>query len=180
MHWQDGSLNCFSQNNDSHQTSSNGWQVQQTGQLANNQSAQSSTTSHLSPRSKLSTTFSKGRNRTSDCGWDGLGPNAPQPSTIQSAALRKDIKKPAVLHLIFRPLHNRYMLDPLKGKIGPKGLLAAGVLPAMAGLSALISGVLSKKKRKQEGSGSHSVQWHEAANQPFLHNLVHRNILSQK
>lgn len=63
-------------------------------------------------------------------------------------------------------------MKALKGKIGPKGLLAAGVLPAVAGLGALIGGVLSKKKRKQEGGGSRSVVWRVAAHQPFLLNLV--------
>ena len=62
--------------------------------------------------------------------------------------------------------------DPLQGKIGPKGLLAAGVLPVMARLGALIGGVLSKKKWKQEGSASCSVEWRVAAHQPFLLNLV--------
>lgn len=61
-------------------------------------------------------------------------------------------------------------MKALKGKIGPKGLLAAGVLPAVAGLGALIGGVLSKKK--QEGGGSRSVVWRVAAHQPFLLNLV--------
>jgi len=61
-------------------------------------------------------------------------------------------------------------MKALKGKIGPKGLLAAGVLPAVAGLGALIGGVLSKKK--QEGGGRRSVVWRVAAHQPFLLNLV--------
>ena len=53
--------------------------------------------------------------------------------------------------------------------MGSKGLLAAGVLPAVAGLGALIGGlVTSQKKKKQEGSGV----WRVAAHQPFLLNLT--------
>lgn len=62
---------------------------------------------------------------------------------------------------------------PLKGKTGPKGLLAAaGVLPAMAGLGALIGGVLTKKKKKQEGRGGGGGVWRVSAHQPFLLNLI--------
>lgn len=44
----------------------------------------------------------------------------------------------------------------LKSKMGTKGLLAAGILPAVAGLGALIGGLVPSKKKKtqQEGSGA--------------------------
>ena len=44
---------------------------------------------------------------------------------------------------------------------------------AMAELGALIGGVLTKKKRKQEGSYSQSIEWRVTAHQPFLLKLVH-------
>lgn len=47
-------------------------------------------------------------------------------------------------------------------------MLAAGVLPDMAGLGTLISEVHSKKRRKQEGNASHSIKWHVAVHQLFL------------
>jgi len=47
-------------------------------------------------------------------------------------------------------------------------LAAAGALPIMAGLGALIGGLVNKKKKTQEGSGS----WRVTAHQPFLLNLV--------
>ena len=58
----------------------------------------------------------------------------------------------------------------LKRKMGPKGLLAAGILPTVAGLGALIGGLVTsqKKKKKQEGRGG----WRVAAHQPFLLNLI--------
>lgn len=55
----------------------------------------------------------------------------------------------------------------LKRKIGTKGLLAAGLLP-LAGLGALLGGVVTSKKKKQTGSGA----WRVEAHQPFLLNLV--------
>ena len=56
----------------------------------------------------------------------------------------------------------------LKRRMSPKGLLAAGILPTVAGLGALIGGlVTSQKKKKQEGKGG----WRVAAHQPFLLNL---------
>lgn len=55
----------------------------------------------------------------------------------------------------------------LKRKMGTKGLLAAGLLP-LAGLGALLGGVVTSKKKKQTGSGA----WRVAAHQPFLLNLV--------
>ena len=45
---------------------------------------------------------------------------------------------------------------------------AAGALPIMAGLGALIGGLVNKKKKTQEGSGA----WFVSAHQPFLLNLV--------
>ena len=69
----------------------------------------------------------------------------------------------------FTPPAKARLYGKLKGKMGPKGLLAAGVLPAVAGLGALIGGlVTSQKKKKQEGSGA----WRVAAHQPFLLNLT--------
>ena len=47
-------------------------------------------------------------------------------------------------------------------------LAAAGALPIVAGLGALIGGLVSKKKKTQEGSGA----WRVSAHQPFLLNLV--------
>lgn len=52
--------------------------------------------------------------------------------------------------------------------VGRRGMVAAGVLPALAGLGGLIGGLLSSKKKKQEGSG----RWRLAAHQPFLLDLV--------
>ena len=46
-------------------------------------------------------------------------------------------------------------------------LAAVGALPIMAGLGALIGGLVNKKKT-QEGSGA----WRVSAHQPFLLNLV--------
>ena len=40
---------------------------------------------------------------------------------------------------------------PLKGKISPKGSMAASVFPVMAGLGTLISRVLSKKEEETRG-----------------------------
>ena len=52
----------------------------------------------------------------------------------------------------FRPLKRRR--SPLQGKLRNKGMLAAaGTLPIMAGLGALIGGLVNKKKKTQEGSG---------------------------
>ena len=48
-------------------------------------------------------------------------------------------------------------------------LAAAGALPIVAGLGALIGGLVSKKKKTQEGRGA----WRVSAHQPFLLNLVH-------
>ena len=57
----------------------------------------------------------------------------------------------------------------LKSKMGPKGLQAAGVLLAVAGLGALIGGlVTSQKKKRREGSDA----WRVAVHQPFLLNLT--------
>ena len=47
-------------------------------------------------------------------------------------------------------------------------LAAASVLPFMAGLGALIGGLVNKNKKTQEGSGA----WHVSAHQPFLLKLV--------
>jgi len=47
-------------------------------------------------------------------------------------------------------------------------LAAAGALPIMAGLGALIGGLVNKKKKTQEGGGA----WRVLAHQPFLLNLV--------
>ena len=47
-------------------------------------------------------------------------------------------------------------------------MLAAGALPIVAGLGALIGGLVGKKKKTQEGSGA----WRVTAHQPFLLNLV--------
>ena len=47
-------------------------------------------------------------------------------------------------------------------------LAAAGALPIMEGLGALIGGLVNKKKKTQEGSGA----WRVSAHQPFLLNLV--------
>ena len=47
-------------------------------------------------------------------------------------------------------------------------LAAAGALPIMEGLGALIGGLVNKKKEMQEGSGA----WRVSAHQPFLLNLV--------
>lgn len=41
----------------------------------------------------------------------------------------------------------------LKRAMGRKGLLAAGVVPTVAGLGALIGGLVSSQKKKQEGKG---------------------------
>lgn len=53
----------------------------------------------------------------------------------------------------------------LKRTMGPKGMLAAGLLPALAGLGGLIGGLVTKKK-KQEGSGG--GLWRVMTHQPFL------------
>ena len=68
----------------------------------------------------------------------------------------------------FRPLKRQRGL--LQGKLRNKGMLAAaGALPIMAGLGALIGGLVKKKKKKtQEGSGA----WRVSAHQPFLLKLV--------
>lgn len=47
-------------------------------------------------------------------------------------------------------------------------MLAVSMLPIMAGLGALIGGLVNKKKKTQEGSGARRV----SAHQPFLLNLV--------
>jgi len=46
-------------------------------------------------------------------------------------------------------------------------LAAAGALPIMAGLGALIGRLVNKKKKTQEGNGA----WRASAHQPFLLNL---------
>ena len=65
--------------------------------------------------------------------------------------------------------HLKRQRGPLQGKLRNKGMLAAaGALPIMAGLGALIGGLVNKKKEMQEGSGA----WRVSAHQPFLLNLV--------
>ena len=49
------------------------------------------------------------------------------------------------------PQQLKHGYGPLKGKIGPKGLMAASVFPVMAGLGTLISIVLSKKEEETRG-----------------------------
>ena len=58
----------------------------------------------------------------------------------------------------------------LKCTNGAKGLVAAGVLPTVADLGALIGSLVTsqKKKKKQEGKG----RWRVAEHQPFLLNLI--------
>ena len=65
--------------------------------------------------------------------------------------------------------HLKRKRGPLQGKLRNNGMLAAaGTLPIMAGLGALIGGLVNKTRKTQEGSGA----WHVSAHQPFLLNLV--------
>ena len=48
------------------------------------------------------------------------------------------------------PQQLKHGYGPLKGKIGPKGLMAASVFPVMAGLGSLSRRVKKKKKSKKE------------------------------
>ena len=67
----------------------------------------------------------------------------------------------------FRPLKRQRGL--LQGKLRNKGMLvAASALPVMAGLGALIGGLVKKKIETQEGSGA----WRMSAHQRFLLKLV--------
>ena len=62
-------------------------------------------------------------------------------------------------------------LGKLRGKMGKKGWMAAGMVPVVAGLGALLGSVLKpKSKKKQEGGGNTS--WRVLTHQPFLLTLT--------
>ena len=66
----------------------------------------------------------------------------------------------------------RAPLGKLRGKMSKKGWMAAGMVPVVAGLGALLGSVLKPKshKKKQEGSGNTS--WRVLTHQPFLLTLT--------
>ena len=65
----------------------------------------------------------------------------------------------------------RAPLGKLRGKMGKKGWMAAGMVPVVAGLGALLGSVLKpKSKKKQEGGGNTS--WRVLTHQPFLLTLT--------
>ena len=66
----------------------------------------------------------------------------------------------------------RAPLGKLRGKMGKKGWMAAGMVPVVAGLGALLGSVLKPKshKKKQEGGGNTS--WRVLTHQPFLLTLT--------
>ena len=65
----------------------------------------------------------------------------------------------------------RAPLGKLSGKMGKKGWMAAGMVPVVAGLGALLGSVLKpKSKKKQEGGGNTS--WRVLTHQPFLLTLT--------
>ena len=66
----------------------------------------------------------------------------------------------------------RAPLGKLRGKMGKKGWMAAGMVPVVAGLGALLGSVLKPKshKKKQEGGGNTS--WRVLTRQPFLLTLT--------
>ena len=65
----------------------------------------------------------------------------------------------------------RAPLGKLRGKMGKKGWMAAGMVPVVAGLGALLGSVLKpKSNKKQEGRGNTS--WRVLTHQPFLLTLT--------
>ena len=61
-------------------------------------------------------------------------------------------------------------LGKLRGNMGKKGWMAAGMIPVVAGLGTLLGSVLKPKKKNQEGSGS--APWRVLTHQPFLLTLT--------
>ena len=65
----------------------------------------------------------------------------------------------------------RAPLGKLRGKMSKKGWMAAGMVPVVAGLGALLGSVLKpKSNKKQEGGGNTS--WRVLTHQPFLLTLT--------
>ena len=65
----------------------------------------------------------------------------------------------------------RAPLGKLSGKMGKKGWMAAGMVPVVAGLGALLGSVLKpKSNKKQEGGGNTS--WRVLTHPPFLLTLT--------
>ena len=65
----------------------------------------------------------------------------------------------------------RAPLGKLRGKMGKKGWMAAGMIPVVAGLGTLLGSVLKpKSNKKQEGRGN--TPWRVLTHQPFLLTLT--------